>query len=305
METQNNNNKKLTLGQKLFEMQTRLKTFDVSEESNKIDPKTRKSTYKYTPGYVIIEAVRELMDQYRVMLIPDIKIKELKPVEKDVFLGMPDGTYAKETKRDVVCSLDAKFTWLDPDTGETMGPLSSDAANMNDIDKSCASAHAFAKRYFLLDFFGITTHDQESEPDSNSNIINIQPSPLPASLQNKSLLGIPAPAPQFGQGGYPAPQQGGYAPIQQAPAQQPAAPAYTQAPQQQIPAPFDMNDPNILGAVNKLANYQKDTPTEKKMLNQILGGLSPYGYPVTDPVFIANIQEAAQARREGRLPNFK
>jgi hypothetical protein len=297
---ENQNNKPVKLGQKLMEMQTQLKSFDANETSNKIDPKTKK-TYKYTPGFVIIEAVRQLMDKYRVMLLPDIKIKELKDVEKDVFLGMPNGTYTKENKRDVLCVLDAKFTWYDPDSGETFGPFSNDSANMNDVDKSCASAHAFAKRYFLLDFFGITTRDPESDPDSTSNVINIQPAPTPQQPQSATPMTAPM-VPQA-QAAPPAYQTQMYP---QAQPQVPAAPTYIPTPQQpQTAVPFNMNDQNILNAAIKLANYQKDTPTEKKVLNQVIGELSAIGYPVSNPSFIANLQEAAQARREGRMPNFR
>lgn len=297
---ENQNTKPMKLGQKLMEMQSQLKSFDANETSNKVDPKSKKP-YKYTPGFVIIEAVRQLMDQYRVMLIPDIRIKELKDVVKDVFLGMPNGTYTKESKRDVLCVIDAKFTWYDPDSGETLGPFSNDSANMNDIDKSCASAHAFAKRYFLLDFFGITTRDPESEPDSTSNVINIQPAPVSQQTQSAAPMTAPM-APQV-PAAPPAYQAQMYP---QAQPQVPAAPMYVPTPQQpQAAASFNINDQNILNAAIKLANYQKDTPTEKKVLNQIIGELSAVGYPVSDPTFIANLQEAAQARREGRMPVFR
>lgn len=114
-------------------------------------------------------------------------------------------------------------------------------------------------------------------------------------------------------------------PGQQAPAarttprgrQQPTAPqgyvqpqGPVQQPQQGWPqaAPmmqgFDPNNPAIAEAINRLMNFDKGTPTHQQVLNEAIGNLSQAGINCFQGNFIENITEAAQARREGRAPNF-
>ena len=65
------------------------------------------------------------------------------------------------------------------------------------------------------------------------------------------------------------------------------------------------NHPDVNQVINDLANFDKGTPSALKLLNDSLTRLAQNGYNcTTDPNFVGYITETAQARREGRMPNY-
>lgn len=290
---------------KLIAIQKSIKTFATSEDSGKINVKTGKASYQFTPGWVIAERIRELMDENNLLLVPNYRIGSIREEEFPVPVEYK-GNIETFQKKDALVVVEADYTWFDADTGESFGPFRCDAANMNNIDKSAASAISFSERYFFLKFFHITTHDTADEPDYYDN----GAPETPQGGQGRRASFPQAAAPQAP----PAPAYAAVPPAAPAPAvppayRQPQAPAYAAPPvQQQAPRQYDGcfndQDPNIAIVVEKLSHFRKGSESFHKTFNEGLADLSAKGYNCNDRRFIDNIAEAAAARREGRNPEY-
>ena len=307
--------------QKRMALQTKVKTFNVSENSEKKDASNR-SAYRYTPGYQIVETLRAEMDPLGLMLIPEFRAQKIETIEYPVY-KLIGGSPMSFMKKEVHFVVDADFLWIDTVTGEKAGPFHIVASGANGTDKSCASALALAERYFLLKFFHITTHDEADEPDAHDS--DTVPG-IPKEVQQPASRGaacaaVPVqPAYQPGQNGSYAPS--GYAPQGGMPAYQGGQPrqqgpgqqvnVYTAPPQyiQGAPVPpvsgggFNENHPLIRQAIEKLMVFDRGTMSHKQVLNECIGLLSSNGINCTDASFIENLSEAAQARRENRSARF-
>lgn len=303
---------------KLFQIQKAFKTFAVTEDSEKKGD-GGKSTYKYTPGWKITEMLREQMDALGLMLVPEFSVGRCDLIEYPVY-KLIGGSPMSFPKKEVHVIVNAKFTWVDTTTGETAGPYPFIGAGANGTDKSTAAAFSNAERYFLLKFFHITTREKDDELDAHDS---------------DSVPGIPASMQQHASDtqavrAQPVPQNGGYPPYggQQQPYGGPQAPApaypmpqppaggasqqvnvFTTPPAYQPagtvrPVPFNEGHPLINEAVSRLMNFEKDTPTHQQVLGEAVGILCANGIPASDEKFIANLKEAAQARRENRPPCY-
>ncbi len=281
---------KMNLTQKLFEIQKMRKTFAISEDSDKKDEKTGRSAYKYTPGWEIVEAVRDKMDELGVMLQQTVKDESHEFISYPVYKEYK-GEIRTFEKKEMYVTLSVAFTFVDVDSGETSGPYICTGAGNNGLDKSVASAMALAERYFLLKFFHFTTRHADDEPDAHDA------SDIPANIPMSAMAPVPA-------------QQGGYAPAAPAPApyqQQerrpsPAPPSY--APQQRQGAPQPNQQPNggdmYRRAVSELANFDSGTASFNEALNRWMTVLNQYGFNTADMSFAKQLTDASQNMRYGR-----
>lgn len=310
---------------KLFQIQKAFKTFAVTEDSEKKSD-GGKSTYKYTPGWKIVEMLREQMDALGLMLVPAFTVGKCDVIEYPVY-KLIGGTPMSFPKKEVHVIVNATFTWVDTTTGETAGPYPFVGAGANGTDKSTAAALSNAERYFLLKFFHITTREKDEELDAHDS--DTVPG-IPANMQRYA-------SDEQAVRAQPVPQNGGYPPYggQQQPYRQPyggpqaPAPAYP-VPQppaggasQQVnvftsppayqpagnvrpvrPASFNEEEPLIKEMISRLMYYEKDTPTHQQVLNEAVGILCANGFPASDENFVAKLKEAAQARRENRAPHY-
>lgn len=296
MATAPSNTKAQGLAAKLKSMQKHIKTFAITDDSGK-KSSNGKSEYKYTPGWQIVEAIRELMDQFDVMLRPQFSLINSQVIEYPVY-KMINGTPTAFNKMEMHVLINAEFTWVDVNTGETDGPYRIVSQGANGMDKSVSSAISLAERYFLLKFFQITTRDIKDEPDAQDG--DALPG-IPAGSQPDN-----ASAPQIAKAQQAAPM---HAPARQpAPAQghNPYAtpPTYKAPVQPANAAPFNPSDPNITAAVNSIMMFDAGTPSHQQALNQSIQGLTSLGYQCFAPRFIDNLVEMGQAAREGRTPNL-
>jgi ERF superfamily. len=307
---------------KLLQIQKSIKTFALTEDSDKKEP-GGKSAYRYTPGWKITEDVRAQMDALNLMLIPDIQFHSIEMVEYPVY-KMIGGNPMSFVKKEMHIAIDAKFTWRDVETGEEAGPYSIVASGANGTDKSTASALALAERYFLLKFFHISTHEADEEPDAHDSdyvpgipksqqqcltasqacaAAPVQPGQGVPPMQGR----YPTPAPYQPQGQSPAPYVQTPQPQSQGGAQVnifPAPPAYGQGPVAGGSVAFNEGNPLIRDAIVRLANFDRGTVNHSALLNEIIAYLSGQGVNCTEPNFITNLAEAAQARRENRQPRY-
>ena len=305
---------------KLLQIQKSIKTFALTEDSDKKEP-SGKSAYRYTPGWKITEDVRAQMDALNLMLIPDIQFHSIEMVEYPVY-KMIGGNPMSFLKKEMHIAIDAKFTWLDVETGEQAGPFGIVASGANGTDKSTASALALAERYFLLKFFHISTHEADDEPDAHDSdyVPGIPKSQQQAVTGSQACAAAPVqqtPGAQPMQGRYPARapyQPQGQSPAPFVPASQPqggaqvniypAPPSYGQGPVAGGAVAFNESNPLINDAINRLANFDRGTVNHSSLLNETIAYLSSQGINCTEPNFITNLAEAAQARRENRQPRY-
>lgn len=289
-----NQTRPTTILGKLLAIQKSIKTFAVSEDSGRINAKTGKASYQFTPGWVIVERIRELMDENSLLLVPNYRVGGIREEEFPVPVELKSKIETLQ-KKDALVTVEADYTWFDADTGESFGPFRCDAANMNNIDKSAASAISFSERYFFLKFFHITTHDTADEPDYYDS----GAPETPAGRQQVQRTPFPKTAIQ-------APPAPAYAAPAAPPAYgQPVPPAYSAPPvQTRQDGGFNDQDPNIAFVIEKLSHFRKGSESFYKTFNEGLGELASKGYNCNDRRFVDNIAEAAAAKREGRAPVY-
>ncbi len=248
---------------KLFEIQKSMRTFAVSEGSEK---KTKgKPSYQYTPGWEIVEKLRSEMDRLGVMLESSVVSKEHRMIEYPVYKEYGGEIRAFE-KKEMYVTVDVAYTWVDAETGETAGPFVMPGDGANGTDKSMASALSLSERYFLLKYFKLTTREKDDDIDAHDS------SAIPGGLtlpdaRDRGRGPAYAPAPQ-------------YAPVTAPPAA--AAPGVWEQ------------------AVDSLACFDAGTQTHNDMLAKWLSALNRCGYDTSVPGFAGRLSETAQARREGR-----
>ena len=304
METKQNKSNTLTLWQKLFDIQKSFKTFAISEDSDKQTSKG-KPAYRYTPGWEIVENIRDKMDEHGLMLIQNVVESHSQVIEYPVY-KLVNGVPTSFTKKEVYVEIQVDYTWQDVNTGESLGPIRTISAGANGTDKSIASALSLAERYFLLKFFRISTREKNDEPDAHDSdtvpgIPNKDMQPV-----NDPVVSFQAPAPASRaypqQPQYSVPSQGGYPPRPDYGQMPP--PTYHPNPVPNNPAIFNLKDPAVAQAAQKLSYFDKGTPTHQLALNEAIGFLNSQGI-CTNGTFIDNLVEAGQAYRENRQPNLK
>ena len=279
------------LMRKLLEIRKNFKTFAVTEDSDKKNHKGE-SEYKYTPGWKIVEAIREHLDAMDILLMPEFTILSNKEISYPVY-KMIGSVPMSFQKKEVLYDVKASYTFIDVATGETFGPVVICCAGANGTDKSCASAISFAERYFFLKFFQITTRESSDEVDAHDcdHIPGIRALPAPP---DKAIQSVPVGAgPFFGS----APDPTGMPPAtsaQQACQQQPYPPQDRQKLQQAV----------YENAVTRLMVYAAGTSSHTSVLQESISQLSSVGVDCTVPGFVDKLVETAQARREGRTPKI-
>lgn len=129
---------------KLLEIQKRIKGMTKD---------TKAFNYDYVSGDKILEAVRPMLDEYGLLLLPIVLRTSSEPV-----------TYKKYDKvsktvletTEVLHTLTMQFRWVDTEQTEVIDiPFA--AVGMNAFDKGFGSALTYAERYFLLKTFHIPT----------------------------------------------------------------------------------------------------------------------------------------------------
>lgn len=276
------------LMRKILEIRKKFKTFTVTEASDKNNPKGE-SEYKYTPGWRIVETIREELDNMDILLVPEFTILSNKEIAYPVY-KMIGNVPMSFQKKEVLYDVKASYTFIDVATGETFGPVVICCAGANGTDKSCASAISFAERYFFLKFFQITTRESSDEVDAHDSdqIPGIRALPAPP---DKAIQSVPVGAGPF---------YGNQAP----PAGTGASAAFAQG----APQPYPNQDRQQLqqaayeNAVMRLMVYAAGTSSHASILQESISQLSSVGVDCTVPGFVDRLVETAQARREGRQP---
>ena len=291
---QQNNSQKLNLRQKLAEIRKSITTFAISEDSDKKDS-SGKACYKYTPGWEIVESVKQKMDTYGVMLEPTLQSESHEMISYPVYKEI-GGKIIPFEKKEMYVTIIMAYTFVDVETGETIGPFLQPSAGANGTDKSIASALSLAERYFILKYFQFTTREKGDEPDAHDS----------SSIPGKLTQDYPDAKPYYSGNGYmPAPENPYYSMSGQS-MQQPlpaAPPKYTPAPKPAMPAAPTLQPGRNMyeEAAIALSQYQQGTQTHNETLQMVMNALNQNGYNTAEPGFVQKLTKYAQDMREQNL----
>lgn len=269
-----------TLRRKLKTLAEAFKTFAVTDEAEKKKNGSKESAYKYTPGWKIIESIREKMDELDIMLDTEIVSEKHEMISYPVYKVVENNNIQKFEKKEMYVTLECNFTWVDVDTNETVGPIKMISSGANGIDKSISSAMSLAEKYFLLKYFHITTREKDEEPEAHDS------ETLPGIPSSEQPI-TPAECAKRANPPYAMPVQPQAQP-QQMPAQQ-----YPNQTQQQTP------DQVYENAVRTLMNFDKGTRSHADALNRVMVSLNLAGYNTADPTFATTLVDTAYRRRMG------
>lgn len=297
-----NNNPQMNLRQKLFEIRKSMSTFAQSEDSEKKD-NSGKAAYKYTPGWQIVETIKKKMDDLGVMLEPSLQSENHEMISYPVYKEI-GGKIVPFEKKEMYVNIVMSYTFIDVETGQTVGPLLQPAAGANGTDKSIASALSLAERYFLLKYFQFTTREAADEPDAHDS------SSIPGRLSQEYP---DAKTYQRGSGYAAMPTGPYYAATPTPQGQKQQAQQAPMTPPQYNPAPAPAPAQPIQQAANQgeiydnaiaaLAQFQEGTQTHNETLQIWMNFLNRNGYNTSEPGFAQQLVRRAQSVREQKFNN--
>jgi len=130
--------------------------------------------YQYVTGTKALEHIKPLMNQYGLLLQPEVTGFTNERI---------DYTTKNGAKSEILSKVDMLFTWIDCDSGEKL-PCKWGANGMNDFEKGFGSSLTYGERYFLLKFFHIATDEDDIDnPDRQTT----PPVPIPETTQPQPL----------------------------------------------------------------------------------------------------------------------
>ena len=120
-----------------------------------------KFVYQYVAGVDVLGAIKPMMDEMGLLLVPSIvkartTVVQGKKYNKWDKIEVPDTQY--------LVDMDMEMTWVDVESGEKLVVPFFAMANMDDAAKSVGSALTYTERYFLCKFFQVET--DELDPDA-------------------------------------------------------------------------------------------------------------------------------------------
>lgn len=137
----------MKLYEKLHKIQTQILGLGKDKESQ---------GYKYVTGSKVLEHIKPLMNQQKLILKQEIL--SIENVRQDYKVAV--GTPKEREKSEILTKVMMKFTWIDTETGDKDENLFG-ANGQNEWEKGLGSALTYAERYFLLKYFHIATDEDD------------------------------------------------------------------------------------------------------------------------------------------------
>ena len=160
--------------------------------------------YEYVTGDKVLNAIRPLMDQKGILLLPSVKNVETQVVRYEAYDNKVKGIVTK-TEILYVVSMDMK--WVDSEDGEVLVETWA-GSGMNAFDKGFGSALTYGERYYLLKTFHIATDRDDVDAVSTERDAMLEkgyaaqlqaapaapaasqePKPIDIDLLNKYIIG--------------------------------------------------------------------------------------------------------------------
>ena len=120
------------------------KLLEIQKRINGLGKDTKGFNYQYVSGSKVLGAIKPLMNEQGLILKQEVI---------DV-TSLPTG------EKDVLFTVNMRFTWVDVESGETDVNTFA-AAGCNGKDKGIGAALTYAERYFLLKYFHIATDEDD------------------------------------------------------------------------------------------------------------------------------------------------
>lgn len=120
------------------------KLLEIQKRINGLGKDTRGYNYQYVSGSKVLGAIKPLMNEQGLILKQEII----------------DVATAPAGEKDVLFTVNMRFTWVDVESGETDVNTFA-AAGCNGKDKGIGAALTYAERYFLLKYFHIATDEDD------------------------------------------------------------------------------------------------------------------------------------------------
>ncbi len=133
--------------------------------------------YKYVTGDKLLGEIKPLMNEYGLLLKPEILSIENSRQDYKTKNG---------EKSEILSKVEMRFTWVDCESGETDVNLWG-ANGQNDWEKGLGSALTYGERYFLLKFFHIAT--DEDDIDNGSRKPLVESGPIKKAVLHKVPFG--------------------------------------------------------------------------------------------------------------------
>lgn len=139
---------KLNLHQKLVAIRKTIGPLQKTESGNQ--------GAKYVDPAVLLLKIREAMDYYGVLLVPQI--------DESVMVQIRQPTKNNKENMSFFGTFKMVYTWIDSDSGDQFHvPWFASASHLTDPAMCEGSALTFTERYFLLKFFQIPTTKDDPE----------------------------------------------------------------------------------------------------------------------------------------------
>lgn len=120
------------------------KLLEIQKRINGLGKDTKGFNYQYVSGSKVLGAIKPLMNEQGLILKQEII----------------DVTTVLAGEKDVLFTVNMRFTWVDVESGETDVNTFA-AAGCNGKDKGIGAALTYAERYFLLKYFHIATDEDD------------------------------------------------------------------------------------------------------------------------------------------------
>lgn len=153
------------------------KLLEIQKRINGLGKDTKGFNYQYVSGSKVLGAIKPLMNEQGLILKQEVI---------DV-TSLPAG------EKDVLFTVNMRFTWVDVESGETDVNTFA-AAGCNGKDKGIGSALTYAERYFLLKYFHIATDEDDvdyyEEPKAPAPATKVETGENKKELEEKISLSI-------------------------------------------------------------------------------------------------------------------
>lgn len=138
---------------KLLEIQKKVKGLKADTKSG-----GEKKSYMYLSGNKLLDAIKEVMNEAGVLLVPQAESVETEICEN------------KYGTKEYLYKMWHTFTWIDCESGEYLN-CKFYSAGKNDVEKGVGSCYTYAERYFITKFFHIQTDEDDIDnPEREAEI---------------------------------------------------------------------------------------------------------------------------------------
>ena len=149
-ETKEKQDKILNIYEKLLEIR---KTVEVLKKANSGDG----IKYKYVNEEQILLAIKNKMNELKLLLIPSIKKDSIQSKDFSYVNG------SGKDKKEVITQADMTYKWIDIETKEELTTEWGLFGQNASASQSFGSGLTYANKYYLLKFFNIATTDDDPD----------------------------------------------------------------------------------------------------------------------------------------------